>query len=1274
MPVFMLELKFDDKGAVTGIQRLNQIGSAASSTESEISKLGQSLKNTAQNVLALVGAYKTIGAMKDFVRRGVEFNSSMESSRIGIASLITSMVNLEDAQGRTLEGAEKYAAAQGLAADMMKEIQRLGLETTATTQELVEGVQSVMGSAVQAGLALKDIPEFAVAGAQAMQTLGIPLQQMRTELDALLTGRVNGVQDILAPKLFPEIPLDKLGEYLRGLKASGTLLDELKRRLEPFRVAGQDVAQTWKGLTSNLSDAMDVLAGQSAIGFSESLKQSVREIQDFVIDTKEGSVGISADFEHIAEVLLRVENAIGEVFLGATQEITRLLRSLNQAIGDMGGAEAVLDKVQAAIYAVAAGFAALTLSKKIHIRLSEQQKQADNSLAVTQGKLSAVLFKLSDEEKQYAVSLQKSYSEKIRNAEASLKSASAALDEAKAIQTSTLAAKKDASAELKRAESAVLRAKNEQQIYAAEQRRIAAITSLKNANDALAYSETRVATATANVNAALKKVNTIGLVAAGAAKLTTAFRGLVSALGGPVGIAITAATFGLTYLFNRENDAERATRLHAEALEGLEKALGGAGAEIDTFREKLARLSQDELEMVANRLKNALRSATTELGNQVNDIANQFRKLAAEDVSMLFSDDAEEKVAELHGYRKELEEMFSAFRSGKTDAKTLRDQLISLGNELEAVGYSEQAAAVYNLADSGKFCAKELQHLQEQEQAASDALKKTTSNVNQAAAANNDLAAALDAVNKAGQKAPQGAEEAAEWLLKRTAQSETMKKALEEEAKGYDTLALAILNSAAAQAMMTGKAEEGRKLFEKIGQFSKGLQDLYAGRTGGKSGLSDAKKKAKELEQAMADLEAQTNRLTMTDEQFREWELTNRTLPKLREELKGAADAVQRLEKFEQATRSNWAKEDEEKAQEKARENLQIQADFYEQLREKSGQYGMGLEYVNKLIEQQAQAWKEAGIPEEYRKQLAEILRLEASTDGWDGARRAMRSYYADSMNMGRQFENFTSSTLSGLEDAFVDFAMTGKLSFSDLANSIISDLVRIAYQAMVVAPLLEALTGGKSGGGGLLGGLIGGLLGGGSSAGASMSVSGGLASGGWSPSSVFGWAKGGVFSGGNISDYSGSIVTQPTAFSFGRHLSMFAGGGGIMGEAGPEAILPLDRASNGRLGLAMSGMDDIMQQAQRGFAAESAKYMKFIAEQRQTMKPQITVNVINKTGQQVQAQTTAAPDGQGGMNMEIVLTQIEAGIVQRDAAGKSQLVNHLDRTRGLSRAGRLYR
>lgn len=332
---------------------LKQIGSAASSTESEIRKLGQSLKNAAQNVLALVGHCKTIGAMKDFVRRGAEFNSYMESGRIGIASLITSMVNLEDAQGRTLEGAEKYAAAQGLAADMMKEIQRLGLETTATAQELVEGVQSVMGPAVQAGLKLSEIPAFAVAAAQAM---GIPLAQMRTEIEALLTGNINRAQDFLAPRL------GITGETVESWKAQGTLVENLMKKLEAFQLAGQDAAQTWKGLTGNLSEAMDVLAGQSSMGLSESLKQSVREIRELVIDTREGSVGISGNFEHIAELLMEIEGEIGGGILFAVKSLVEGVKEFNQYLGDTGVTE-VLDNVESAVMSAGAAFLALKVSR-----------------------------------------------------------------------------------------------------------------------------------------------------------------------------------------------------------------------------------------------------------------------------------------------------------------------------------------------------------------------------------------------------------------------------------------------------------------------------------------------------------------------------------------------------------------------------------------------------------------------------------------------------------------------------------------------------------------------------------------------------------------------------------------------------------------------------------------------------------------------------------------------------------------------------------------------
>ncbi len=58
--------------------------------------------------------------------------------------------------------------------------------------------------------------------------------------------------------------------------------------------------------------------------------------------------------------------------------------------------------------------------------------------------------------------------------------------------------------------------------------------------------------------------------------------------------------------------------------------------------------------------------------------------------------------------------------------------------------------------------------------------------------------------------------------------------------------------------------------------------------------------------------------------------------------------------------------------------------------------------------------------------------------------------------------------------------------------------------------------------------------------------------------------AKGGVYSGSGISSYSGQVVSKPTVFPFAK-------GAGLMGEAGPEAILPLTRV-NGRLGVRASG------------------------------------------------------------------------------------------------------
>lgn len=64
----------------------------------------------------------------------------------------------------------------------------------------------------------------------------------------------------------------------------------------------------------------------------------------------------------------------------------------------------------------------------------------------------------------------------------------------------------------------------------------------------------------------------------------------------------------------------------------------------------------------------------------------------------------------------------------------------------------------------------------------------------------------------------------------------------------------------------------------------------------------------------------------------------------------------------------------------------------------------------------------------------------------------------------------------------------------------------------------------------------------------------------------VFPFAKGGTFSQGRVTPFaSGGIVSGPTHFPM-------RGGMGLMGEAGPEAIMPLKRGPDGKLGVQAGG------------------------------------------------------------------------------------------------------
>ena len=338
MPVFNVSLQFDNKGAVTAVNAFNQVSRAADSAgksvdgatakmrthSAAIKETTANVKQLAAQVVGLVAAYKALDTAKGFVQRGIEYASSLEDAQTSIASIIMATNKVSTAQGKTLQGAEAFNASLEISKNLMDEMQVLALESTATFDSLVQGVSGIIAPATKAGVSLEKLPKFAVTAAQAMQTMKIPVEQMRTEIEALLSGNINKAQDLLATNLGIS------GEMVKNWKAQGTLVQELEKRLMAFALAGERVVNSWSGLKSNMSDALDYLGKVTGEGIFENIKQSYRELLQLILDTGSGKPGISAEFENVAGLIRDIQDAIGEGILDLTRDLIDELKELNK--------------------------------------------------------------------------------------------------------------------------------------------------------------------------------------------------------------------------------------------------------------------------------------------------------------------------------------------------------------------------------------------------------------------------------------------------------------------------------------------------------------------------------------------------------------------------------------------------------------------------------------------------------------------------------------------------------------------------------------------------------------------------------------------------------------------------------------------------------------------------------------------------------------------------------------------------------------------------------
>jgi len=89
--------------------------------------------------------------------------------------------------------------------------------------------------------------------------------------------------------------------------------------------------------------------------------------------------------------------------------------------------------------------------------------------------------------------------------------------------------------------------------------------------------------------------------------------------------------------------------------------------------------------------------------------------------------------------------------------------------------------------------------------------------------------------------------------------------------------------------------------------------------------------------------------------------------------------------------------------------------------------------------------------------------------------------------------------------------------------------------------------------------------------------------------SGIVPFARGGV-PGHAVPFAAGGVVSSPSYFPMGKNL-------GLMGEAGPEAIMPLQRGSDGRLGVAAAGGGGTVNVVFNVTATDAASFRKSEAQ-----------------------------------------------------------------------------
>lgn len=309
-------------------REMRETSTAARSQTSALSGATSSLKGW----IAAAGGLAAAGA----IARGVfSYHQDVEATTNSIAGLLFASQQYVDSTGRAVSETVAWQAANAEAAVTMEQLQRESLKTAATVPQIAAAYATTYGAIMAGGIKATndEILQLTVRLTQAGNAFQVPMEQMRQEINSLLTGQIT--EDSMIAK---RLGLDN--KSIKQMQANGTLVGEVMRRTEAYALAAEAQSNSVRGKLLNTIESVTATLAKAFGPVIQKMKGGLDAISTFASGTGAGVA------EWTGRVAAGVERIVSRITAWVTENGT-----LIASVGALAAAVLVVSQAVAVVNA-----------------------------------------------------------------------------------------------------------------------------------------------------------------------------------------------------------------------------------------------------------------------------------------------------------------------------------------------------------------------------------------------------------------------------------------------------------------------------------------------------------------------------------------------------------------------------------------------------------------------------------------------------------------------------------------------------------------------------------------------------------------------------------------------------------------------------------------------------------------------------------------------------------------------------------------------------------